>query len=48
MNLSNGKAMQSEVLLGKIAVLILGLVFPVKGSDFFVQAAAAIAKEIPK
>lgn len=46
MNLSNGKAMQSEVLLGKIAVLILGLVLLVKGSDFFVKAAAAIAKKL--
>ena len=35
--------MQPEFLLGKIAVLVLGLVFLVKGSDFFVKAAAAIA-----
>jgi cation:H+ antiporter len=38
--------MQSEVLLGRIAVLILGLVLLVKGSDFFVQAAAAIAQKL--
>ena len=34
--------MQPDVLLGKVMVLILGLVFLVKGSDFFVKAAAAI------
>jgi len=38
--------MQPEVLLGKIGVLVLGLVFLVKGSDFFVKAAAAIAKNL--
>jgi cation:H+ antiporter len=37
--------MQSEVLL-RIGVLILGLVFLVKGSDFFVKSAAAIAKKL--
>ncbi|HUV03376.1 MAG TPA: calcium/sodium antiporter [Desulfobacteria bacterium] len=38
--------MQPEVLLGKIVVLVLGLVLLVKGSDFFVKAAAAIAKKL--
>jgi Ca2+/H+ antiporter len=42
----NGKAMQPEVLLGRIVVLVLGLVLLVKGSDFFVKAAAAIATKL--
>jgi hypothetical protein len=35
--------MQPEVLVGRIVVLVIGLVLLVKGSDFFVKAAAAIA-----
>ena len=38
--------MQPEVLLGKVVVLVLGLVLLVKGSDFFVKAAAAIATKL--
>ena len=32
--------MQPEMLLGRLLVLVLGLVLLVKGSDFFVKAAA--------
>ncbi|MBN1763313.1 MAG: calcium/sodium antiporter [Methanomicrobia archaeon] len=38
--------MQPEVLLGKVVMLIIGLVLLVKGSDFFVKAAAAIATKL--
>jgi cation:H+ antiporter len=38
--------MQPEVLLGKVVVLVLGLVLLVKGSDFFVKAAATIAQKL--
>lgn len=38
--------MQSEVPLDSIIVLIVGLVLLVKGSDFFVKAAAAIATKL--
>jgi cation:H+ antiporter len=38
--------MQPEVLLGRIVVLVIGLVLLVKGSDFFVKAAAAIATKL--
>ena len=38
--------MQSVVPLDRIIVLILGLILLVKGSDFFVKAAAAIAKKL--
>jgi cation:H+ antiporter len=40
------RIMQPEVLLGRIVVLVIGLVLLVKGSDFFVKAAAAIAKKL--
>ena len=38
--------MHFDILLGRMAVLILGLVFLVKGADIFVKAAAAIAKKL--
>ncbi|HID19696.1 MAG TPA: calcium/sodium antiporter [Methanophagales archaeon] len=38
--------MQPEVLLSRIVVLIFGLVFLVKGSDFFVKSAVGIAKKL--
>ncbi len=38
--------MQPEILLSRIVVLIFGLVFLVKGSEFFVKAAVAIAKKL--
>ena len=38
--------MQPEVLLSRIVVLLFGLLFLVKGSDFFVKAAIEIAKKL--
>jgi cation:H+ antiporter len=38
--------MQPEVMLSRIVVLIFGLVFLVKGSDFFVKSAVGIATKL--